>query len=170
MFGGELYNRCGLWEFCGTSGRQSIHKRLHWVWGTPRIPAGVHTGISGGGSMWYIRLLILLVINLAVILFALANVETRVTLRWWNPAAAGFEVNLTLALIVAYLLGCLTLLVVSAVREIQLRRRARDLRRQLESAREELNRLRTAPLDDPANASLGPSAVGSATGAGTEEA
>jgi uncharacterized membrane protein YciS (DUF1049 family) len=99
--------------------------------------------------MWYMRLFVLLAINVVVILFALANVNETVTIRWWDPLSPGTQVNLTLALVVTYLLGFLTFFLISALRELRQRRRVNEMQRQLEALREELNRLRTAPLDGP---------------------
>ncbi len=102
-----------------------------------------------GSPVWYLRLFVLLAVNLAVLFFALANLGVTVTLHWWNPDSPGTQVNLTLALLVAYLLGFLTFFVISAVRELRLRRRCARLQRQIDGMREELNALRTAPLDIP---------------------
>jgi uncharacterized membrane protein YciS (DUF1049 family) len=99
--------------------------------------------------MWYLRLFVLMGINVVVILFALANVNETVTIRWWDPLAAGTRVNLTLALVITYLLGFVTFFLISALRELRLRRRQNQMQRQLEAMREELNRLRTAPLEGP---------------------
>jgi uncharacterized integral membrane protein len=106
--------------------------------------------------MWYLRLLILLLINVVVVLFALANIGETITLRWWNPNSLGTPANLTAALLIAYLLGFLTFFLISAMREIRLRRRCGRLQRQLDGMREELNRLRTAPIDGPVATSPAP--------------
>jgi len=97
--------------------------------------------------VWFVRLLVILAINLAVIFFAVANLGVTVTLHWWSPDSAGTRVNLMLALLVAYVLGFLTFFVVSAVRELRLRRKCTRLTRQLEKMREELDALRMAPLE-----------------------
>ncbi|MBM3316621.1 MAG: DUF1049 domain-containing protein [Candidatus Eisenbacteria bacterium] len=97
--------------------------------------------------MWYLRLFVLLGLNAVVILFALANVNETVAVRWLDPQSAGTRMNLTVALLLAYLLGFLTFFLISALRELRLRRRHNQLQRQFEALREELNRLRTAPLD-----------------------
>ncbi len=97
--------------------------------------------------MWFVRLLVIVVINLAVLFFALANLGVSVTLHWWNPDSEGSRVNLVLALLVAYVLGFLTFFVISAVRELRLRRRCARLSRQIDSMREELDTLRMAPLE-----------------------
>jgi len=102
--------------------------------------------------VWFVRLLLILAINLAVLFFALANLGVTVTLHWWNPDSAGTRVNLVLALVVAYALGFLTFFAVSAVRELRLRRKCARLNRQIEKMREELDALRMAPLEGAAPA------------------
>jgi uncharacterized integral membrane protein len=97
--------------------------------------------------VWFVRLLVILVINLAVIFFAVANLGVTVTLHWWDPDSPGTRVNLMLALLVAYVLGFLTFFVVSAVREMRLRRKCARLTRQVTKMREELDALRMVPLE-----------------------
>lgn len=99
--------------------------------------------------MWYLRLFVLLGINALVLLFALANMNETVHIRWLDPLSPPTSVNLTLALLFSYLLGFLTFFLISALRELRQRRRMNQMQRQLEAVREELNRLRTAPLDGP---------------------
>jgi uncharacterized integral membrane protein len=91
--------------------------------------------------------LVLLVVNVAVLVFALANLGVKVTLHWWSPESPGTQVHLTVALLGAYVLGFLTFFAVSAVREVRLRRKCGRLARQIESMRVELDALRMAPLD-----------------------
>jgi len=97
--------------------------------------------------VWYLRLILLVLVNVAVALFALANIRETVILRWWSTHSTGTPVNLTAALLVAYLLGFLTFLAISAIREMRLRRRCSRLEREMRAMREELNALRTAPLE-----------------------
>lgn len=104
-------------------------------------------GAEEDSTVWFVRLLVILLINLGVIFFAVANLGVTVTLHWWNPDTPGTQVNLMLALLVAYVLGFLTFFVVSAVREMRLRRRCARLTRQLAKMREELDTLRMAPLE-----------------------
>jgi len=101
-----------------------------------------------GWKVWHLRLVLLVIINAVVILFALANVREIVILRWLSPYSSGTPVSLTAALVVAYLLGFFTLLAISAYRELRLRRRYGRLERQVHAMREELNALRTAPLEE----------------------
>jgi len=103
--------------------------------------------------VWFVRLLVILVVNVAVIFFVVANLGgPPVTLHWWNPNSPGTQVNLMVALLVAYVLGFLTFFVVSAVREMRLRRKCSRLSRQVVKMREELDALRMAPLETAAPA------------------
>jgi len=99
--------------------------------------------------VWHVRVILVLLLNAAIILFAIANLRETVVVRWWNPHGMGTPVSLTAALVVAYLLGFFTLLVVSAYREIRLRRRCGRLERQMHGMREELDALRTASFEEP---------------------
>ncbi|MFH1145206.1 MAG: lipopolysaccharide assembly protein LapA domain-containing protein [Candidatus Eisenbacteria bacterium] len=107
--------------------------------------------------MWHVRLVLLVLINAAVILFALANLRETVTLRWWSAYSTGTQISLTAALVVAYLLGLFTLLIFSAFREIRLRRRCARMERLMHTMREELNALRTAAFEEPLSQSPPPS-------------
>lgn len=101
--------------------------------------------------MWFVRLLVILAVNIAVIFFVVANLGgPPVTLHWWNPDSPGTPVNLVVALLVAYVLGFLTFFVVSAMREVRLRRKCARLARQVTKMREELDALRMAPLETAA--------------------
>ena len=71
--------------------------------------------------MWYLKAFLLLIVTVAVLLFALANSGEQVEIRWWSPDSIGTSVNLAFALLAAYFLGALTFLFVSAVREIRWR-------------------------------------------------
>jgi uncharacterized integral membrane protein len=99
--------------------------------------------------VWYVKAFVLLVVVVAVLLFALANSSQQVEVRWWNPDAPGTAVNLAFALLAAYVLGVLTFFVVSIVREVRWRGRCARLRREADGVRQELNALRTAPLEGP---------------------
>ncbi|MCK4304378.1 MAG: hypothetical protein KAY24_09095 [Candidatus Eisenbacteria sp.] len=101
--------------------------------------------------MWYVKIFALLIFVVAVLLFALANREQDVLLRWY-PGAMGFPMNLAVGLAVSYFLGVLTFMMVAAIRELRVHRRCVRLEREAERMRRELDALRTAALEAPLGA------------------
>jgi uncharacterized integral membrane protein len=97
--------------------------------------------------MWILRNLIWLLIMIAVVGFAILNVNGRVT-EVKLPGAAYVDLPLTLVLFGAFVLGMFLAFVMTSVHYLKGRAAIGRLTRENQSLKEELRALRNLPLED----------------------
>ncbi len=95
--------------------------------------------------MWLIRSVLVFVIIVAVLVFAIGNVEYRTPLRLFTRTYP--DVQLNLVLLGAALFGGLAAFLAMIFREVRLRAQLRRLRKEKRRLEEELTALRNLPLD-----------------------
>ncbi|TMQ53681.1 MAG: LapA family protein [Candidatus Eisenbacteria bacterium] len=97
--------------------------------------------------MWILRNLVWLLIMIAVVGFAILNVNGRVT-EVKLPGAAYVDLPLTLVLFGAFVLGMFLAFVMTSVHYLKGRAAIGRLARENQSLKEELRALRNLPLED----------------------
>lgn len=94
--------------------------------------------------MWVVRSIAGFLVIVAILVFAIGNVENRTDVRLFTKTYSG--VHLNLILLIATLLGAGITFLVMAFREISLRAANRKLRRETLRLDDELTALRNLPL------------------------
>jgi len=97
----------------------------------------------------FLKMLLGLAFLVAVLFFAVLNLEETIDLRLWADAAHTYrDVPLVLAVFFAYLFGIVTHFIVSLARDIRLRTEIGKLRGENRSLQDEILKLRGSALDD----------------------
>jgi uncharacterized integral membrane protein len=91
---------------------------------------------------------LILVLFIAVMGFAIMNLREHVTVQLYPGREGAFDVQMVVALFVAFVGGMFTWFMVSLVRDLKIRRETGRLRRQMRQMEQELTALRNLPLED----------------------
>jgi uncharacterized integral membrane protein len=98
--------------------------------------------------VWFVKMFLILVIFVAVIGFAILNLREYVTIQFYPGRGGAYDVQLVVALFVAFVGGMFTWFMASLVRDLRIRREMGKLRRQMKLLEQELTALRNLPLED----------------------
>ena len=98
--------------------------------------------------MWFVKMFFILALFIAVIGFAILNLSEHVTVQLYPGRSGTYDVQLVVALFVAFVAGMFTWFLVSLVRDLKIRRETGRLKRQMRLMEQELTALRNLPLED----------------------
>lgn len=98
--------------------------------------------------MWFLKMFLILVVFVAVMGFAILNLRERVTVQLYPGRGGAYDVQMVVALFVAFVSGMFSWFVASLARDLRIRREMGRMRRQLRQLDQELTALRNLPLDD----------------------
>jgi uncharacterized integral membrane protein len=98
--------------------------------------------------VWFVKMFLILVVFVAVMGFAIMNLREHVTVQLYPGRTGIYDVQMVVALFVAFVGGMFTWFVASLARELRIRREIGRMRRQLRQLEQELTALRNLPLED----------------------
>ena len=98
--------------------------------------------------MWFLKMFLILVLFIAVMGFAIMNLREHVTVQLYPGDDGTYDVQMVVALFVAFVAGMFTWFLVSLARDLKIRREMGRLKRRLRAMEQELTALRNLPLED----------------------
>jgi uncharacterized integral membrane protein len=98
--------------------------------------------------VWFLRVVLFFVALAVLVWFIVPNVQEHAHIELIWPVGRFYQMPLALALLVAYLLGVLTAVVVSVIRDIRTRTTVHRLRRDNRRLADEVEKMRRAPIEE----------------------
>jgi len=98
--------------------------------------------------VWFLKMFLILGVFVAVMGFAIMNLREHVTVQLYPGRGGTYDVQMVVALFVAYVGGMFTWFLVSLARDLKIRRETGRMKRQIRTLDQELTALRNLPLED----------------------